>query len=200
MTLVAEGDAGRLEDFLQTGATTSALVQIKSFMEEAQKKPEGIMTKEDIVKAAIEPLEKSAADTWRRIHMREDKEKNELTMLMEEVTFNRKKQEDIIAEAQSQLAGATKEVATQSNELTQTSATLTDDQTFLKEMTKNCNSKAKAWDQRSKMRSEELTALTTALFIVKGKVAEKVSPGKTVRLLSLKKATKKEHQPQMTKT
>jgi len=131
--------------------------------------------------------------------MREDKEKNELTMLMEEVTFNRKKQEDIVAQAQSQLAGATKEVATQSNELTQTSATLTDDQTFLKEMTKNCNSKAKAWDQRSKMRSEELTALTTALFIVKGKVAEKVSPGKTVRLLSLKKATKKEHKPEMIK-
>merc|ERR1719428_1272486 len=200
MTLVAEGDAGRLEDFLQTGTGSSALVQIKSFMEEAQKKPEGIMTKEDIVKAAIEPLEKSAADTWRRIHMREDKEKNELTMLMEEVTFNRKKQEDIIAEAQSKIADTSKEIGAQSKDLTETSATLTDDQEYLKQMTNNCNQKSKAWDQRSKMRTEELTALTSALFIVKGKVAEKVSSGKTVRLLSLKKAAKKEHQPQMTKT
>jgi len=189
MTLVSEGAAGRLENLLQTGT------QVSSLMQQAQLKPEGIMTKEDIVKAAIEPLEKAAEDTWRKIHKQENKEKNELTILMEEVTFNRKKQNDIIAKAQAKLADASKELGAQSQDLTMTSATLTDDQAFLKETTANCNSKAKSWDQRSKTRSDELTALTTALFIVKGKVAEKVSSGKTVRLLSLSKATKVQSQP-----
>jgi hypothetical protein len=197
MTLVAEGDAGRLDDtFLQTGS--SELLQIKAFMDEAQKGPQGVMTKEDIVKAAIEPLEKDAAETWRKIHAREEKEKNELTILMEEVTFFRKKNEDIIAEAQSKIADTNKELGTQSKDLTETSATLTDDQEFLKQATKNCNDKSKAWDQRSNMRKDELTALTSALFIVKGKVAEKVSSGKTVRLVSLKTTSNKVQQPLMT--
>merc|ERR1719299_208002 len=57
-----------------------------------------------------------------------------------------------------------------------------DDQGYLKILTENCNLKSKEWDQRSQMRQDELTALTTALTIVKGKVAEKTTD-KTVRLV-----------------
>jgi hypothetical protein len=193
MTLVAEGDAGRLNDFLQTGST--ALLQIKSFMEQAETNSQGPMTKEEIVAMAIAPLEKSAEESWQKIHMREAKEKNELTMVMQEVTDLRKKNEDIVKHAQAKIAETSEELGTESRELTMTSATLADDQQFLKEATASCNNKAKGWDQRSKMRSEELTALTTALFILKGKVAEKVASGKTVRLLALKKDAKKVQQP-----
>merc|ERR1719265_904980 len=72
--------------------------------------------------------------------------------------------------------------AASSKELTQTSATLTDDQNYLKDLTDKCNSKSKEWDQRSQMRQDELTALTTALTIVKEGVATKTTE-KTVRLV-----------------
>merc|ERR1719261_821734 len=67
-------------------------------------------------------------------------------------------------------------------DLTTTQAQLTDDQAYLKDLTEKCNLKSKEWDQRSQMRQDELTALTTALTIVKGKVAEKTTD-KTVRLV-----------------
>merc|ERR1719261_887346 len=67
-------------------------------------------------------------------------------------------------------------------DLTTTQAQLTDDQAYLKDLTEKCNLKSKEWDQRSQMRQDELTALTTALTIVKGKVAEKTTE-KTVRFV-----------------
>merc|ERR1740133_857593 len=73
-------------------------------------------------------------------------------------------------------------MAASSKELTETSATLTDDQNYLKDLSEKCNSKSKAWDQRSQMRQDELTALTTALTIVKNGVASKTTE-KTVRLV-----------------
>merc|ERR1719181_955492 len=51
-----------------------------------------------------------------------------------------------------------------------------------KDLTEKCNSKSKEWDQRSQMRQDELTALTTALTIVKNGVASKTTE-KTVRLV-----------------
>ena len=53
-------------------------------------------------------------------------------------------------------------IAASSQELTETSTTLTDDQNYLKDHTEKCNSKSKEWDQRSQMRQDELTAMTTA--------------------------------------
>merc|ERR1719301_215200 len=73
-------------------------------------------------------------------------------------------------------------IAASSKELTGTSATLTDDQNYLKDLTEKCNAKSKEWDQRSQMRQDELTALTTALTIVKEGVATKTTE-KTVRLV-----------------
>merc|ERR1719261_5232 len=74
------------------------------------------------------------------------------------------------------------ELAQAGKDLTVTQAQLTDDQAYLKDLTEKCNLKSKEWDQRSQMRQDELTALTTALTIVKGKVAEKTTD-KTVRLV-----------------
>lgn len=59
-----------------------------------------------------------------------------------------------------------------SRELTVAKAALSDDQAYLKDLTQKCNEKAKAWDQRSKIRSDELSALTSALTVVKGQVTE----------------------------
>merc|ERR1719408_535899 len=46
-------------------------------------------------------------------------------------------------------------------------ALLKDDELYLKDLTSKCELKAREWDQRSQMRSEEVTALTAALKIIK---------------------------------
>jgi len=84
-------------------------------------------------------------------------------------------------------AGKMKEIATANADLTWAQSTLTDDQAFLKEVTTRCNAKAKMWDQRSTMRKDELTAITSALTIIKTKVAKPSAAlnavsSKTVRL------------------
>lgn len=56
-----------------------------------------------------------------------------------------------------------------------------DDMQYLDEVNSICSAKAKTWDQRSKLRSNELTALTQATGIVKATVATKTSSS-TMRL------------------
>merc|ERR1719453_1216250 len=65
---------------------------------------------------------------------------------------------------------------------TLTQGELMDDKAYITQLTEICNTKSKMWDQRSEARAAELTALTSALTIIKQKVATKVSD-KTVRLL-----------------
>lgn len=45
---------------------------------------------------------------------------------------------------------------------------LKDDQTYLKDLTERCESKAKEWDQRASMRAKEVEAITKALEIIEG--------------------------------
>merc|ERR1719379_3312448 len=79
-------------------------------------------------------------------------------------------------------AEAMETIAASQAQLTSTDAQMMDDQAYLKELTEVCNSKSKEWDQRSKMRQDELTALTSALTVVKERVVTKTTE-KTVRLL-----------------
>merc|ERR1719478_367506 len=74
------------------------------------------------------------------------------------------------------------DIASNSEELTTVAATLLDDKMYLKELTEICSAKAKTWDQRSKCRADELSALTAATEIIKSKVAEKTSSA-TIRFV-----------------
>merc|ERR1719491_866640 len=65
------------------------------------------------------------------------------------------------------------DIGTASQELTTVSATLLDDMEYLDELNTICPEKAKTWDQRTKLRANELTAITQATGIVKATVAEK---------------------------
>jgi len=74
------------------------------------------------------------------------------------------------------------EMATASEELSTTSADLLDDKQYLSELAQMCMDKAKTWDQRTRVRADELSAITGALTIIKGSVKEKTSAA-TVRLV-----------------
>merc|ERR1719356_641604 len=61
-------------------------------------------------------------------------------------------------------------IAENRQSLVNSEAMLKDDQTYLKDLTMRCESRAKSWDQRSELRAGELKALAEALTVLKGKV------------------------------
>merc|ERR1719230_1772752 len=65
------------------------------------------------------------------------------------------------------------DIGTASQELTTVSAQLLDDMKYLDELNTVCSERAKTWDQRTKLRANELTAITQATGIVKATVMEK---------------------------
>merc|ERR1719421_832267 len=52
-------------------------------------------------------------------------------------------------------------------------AMLSDDETYMKDLTAKCELKAAEWDQRSKMRGDELSALNGALGVMTDRVKVK---------------------------
>jgi len=95
--------------------------------------------------------------------------------------------EDAKSRTEERKADTSADLASTQQELTATLAQLSDDKAYIKDLVAKCEDKAKEYDQRSTMRSSELSALTQALTILGGAVSE--SHGKnTVRLVE-KKAT-----------
>merc|ERR1719331_459539 len=84
----------------------------------------------------------------------------------DEISANKER----LATKSSQLDDKMSDLATTQMELTETTALLHDDRTYLKDLTEQCERKAREWDQRSQMRKDELTAIGTALEIIEGTV------------------------------
>merc|ERR1719160_1319180 len=72
-----------------------------------------------------------------------------------------------------------------SEELSTVSAQLLADQEYMMELSKMCHEQAITWDQRTQMRADELSALTSAINIVGGEVSDKTTAA-TVRLMQKK--------------
>lgn len=65
------------------------------------------------------------------------------------------------------------EIAQAREDLVSAEGLLKDDQLYLKDLTSRCEQRAKAYDQRSNMRGQEIQALSEALSILKDKVKDK---------------------------
>merc|ERR1740138_1710723 len=71
-----------------------------------------------------------------------------------------------------------KEIAKHREDLVESQSNLKDDELYLKDLTARCEARANDYDQRSAMRGDEITALSTALKVLKGEVkgaADKVN-------------------------
>jgi hypothetical protein len=80
--------------------------------------------------------------------------------------------ETAIDNSKDQLSDTESFLARTKAQLTETKANLNDDNLYLKDLTSQCETKAKEWDQRSVMRGNELKALEKAIEIVGGSVKD----------------------------
>ena len=67
------------------------------------------------------------------------------------------------------------DIASTSEDLSVVSSTLLDDKAYLTEFSQMCTDKAKTWDARSQVRTDELSALTEAIRLIKEQVATNTS-------------------------
>merc|ERR1719310_90047 len=118
-------------------------------------------------------LETSEADTKHTFDMAQQSRMNQLQAFRDQVD----RTEEIIAtkEEEENQYSAQKDSTEEDKE---------SDETFLDELVKDCEKTADAFDQRSKSRSGEMAALSEALVILKGKVAETYGANKKLNLLS----------------
>jgi hypothetical protein len=79
---------------------------------------------------------------------------------------------ETLATKQDDKSAKVKEIATAQADLTERNAVLNDDRVYLQDLSSKCEIKAKEWTQRSEMRAGELAAITQALGVLEGKVAE----------------------------
>merc|ERR1719197_1542009 len=101
-------------------------------------------------------------------------------MFMQDRTDYVKAQTLALNEAKKTRSQKIEDIGTASQELTTVSAELLDDMEYLDETNSMCSEKAKTWDQRSKVRADELTAITQATGIIKDTVVAKTQAA-TVR-------------------
>jgi len=114
--------------------------------------------------------------------------------LVEDKTKELNDANDSMMDKKKRSGGKKMKIGTASGDLTAIQAVLTDDQQYIKDLTAKCELKSKEWDQRSQMRQDELTAISTAITIVSGKVKDKTSE-KTVRLVQFPKKLLKTSAP-----
>merc|ERR1719515_675607 len=94
-------------------------------------------------------------------------------MFMQDKTDFVKAKTLAMEEAKKERAQKIEDIGTASQELTTVSAELLDNMEYLDELNSVCSERAKTWDQRTKLRANELTAITQATGIVKATVVEK---------------------------
>jgi hypothetical protein len=80
-----------------------------------------------------------------------------------------------LANKQEERSTKVKDIAIAQGDLTERNAVLNDDRMYLKDLAAKCEIKAKEWDQRSSMRAQELAAITQALSVLEGQVADQLN-------------------------
>jgi len=128
----------------------------------------------------LEKLQKDFCAKKVEVDNAEAKAVAESHMLMQEKTYLLKRKNEDLDDTKKEKEETQEAITKNSEDLIVVAATFLDDQEYLMELAKMCSDETKTWDARSKMRADELSALTSAIDILEGKVSEKTS-GATVR-------------------
>jgi len=123
----------------------------------------------------LEGLRKDFRSTKNDIDADEVKSVAEFDALKQEKLDYIKAKNLELDESRSEKEKTTSAISMATEELTTVAADLLDNQQYLKELAELCEARAKTWDQRSKVRADELSALTSATTIIKTSVSENTS-------------------------
>merc|ERR1719194_130420 len=121
---------------------------------------------DDII-ATLEDLEKEFKAKKAEVDQIEGQNKKDFNEVMKSKTNEKKTAEGDKKTAEGEKDTADENIAKATDNMVKEEALLKDDELYLKDLTAKCELKAREWDQRSQMRSEEVTALTAALKIIK---------------------------------
>jgi len=124
----------------------------------------------DDVIATLQDLETEFKAKKAEVDQIEGQNKKDFNELMQAKQDEKKTAEDAKTAADEEKDSADENIAKATDSMVEEEGTLKDDQLYLKDLTEKCELKAREWDQRSQMRGEEVTALTAALKIIKGRV------------------------------
>merc|ERR1719473_266335 len=116
-------------------------------------------------------LRKNSRPKKAEVDQIEGENKKDFNAIMKSKTAEKKSAESDKSDAEGAKATADENIGQATADLSKEEALLKDDELYLKDLTAKCELKAREWDQRSSMRAEEITALTAALKIIKGKVS-----------------------------
>jgi hypothetical protein len=134
----------------------------------------------DSIVETLENLLAKFTEEKNKIDSEEVKRAQAYHMLMQEKQDLVKAKTYELEDSQKAKAKLQEDIAENSAELSTTSADLLDDMDYLKEVYEISSAKAKTWDQRSKVRADEISALVAATKIVKETVGAKTASS-TVR-------------------
>jgi len=121
---------------------------------------------DDII-ATLQDLEKEFKAKKAEVDQIEGQNKKDFNEVMKSKTNEKKTAEGDKKTAEGDKDTADENIAKATEDMVKEEALLKDDELYLKDLTSKCELKAREWDQRSSMRSEEVTALTAALKIIK---------------------------------
>merc|ERR1719274_323773 len=121
---------------------------------------------DDII-ATLQDLEKEFKAKKAEVDQIEGQNKKDFNEVMKSKTNEKKTAEGDKKTAEGEKDTADENIAKATDDMVKEEALLKDDELYLKDLTSKCELKAREWDQRSQMRSEEVTALTAALKIIK---------------------------------
>jgi len=164
-----------LADALNIGSAGSQKT-VSMFLQQAPEvQMEDYKFHSDDIIATLEKLLGQFRDEKTSIDAAEVKSVQEFTLFMQIKKDLLKKLNHELAVAKKDKAETIASIETNSEQLTTVAATLLDDQEYLKELAQMCHEKALTWDQRSKLRQNELAMLTEVIGIIKTSVTGNTS-------------------------
>jgi len=148
--------------------TIAALIQTDS-----DDAPEGEFEfHSDDIMETIKDLQKDFQSKKDSVEQEEGQNKKDYTETMKNLNQDKKDAEETLKTKTGEKEEADKKVAKAQENMDLTAEALADDRSYLKDLTMKCELKGREYDQQSKMRADEITALKAATEIIKDKVKD----------------------------
>lgn len=170
-----------------------ALAALMLQMDSKQPAQPGYVANEDLgeVLGTMNALDKDFTNQKSDIDIEEGRRVNSYDMFIQQRTDEKKSCLKNIQKQKEMIGQKSADIAENNEALTQAQATLRDDQAYVKDLIEKCNNKADEWDQRTQMRQDELTALTTAIQIITDRVKTQAEKTNMKRFIQVSAHTTK---------